>query len=76
MPDPVLISYIPQLCRMNKIDRRKFQAECFERGLSLDTAARLWRGETSFTTGTLAKVAPILGATSIGSLVDIKVNGR
>ena len=53
-------------------DTKTFAAHCMLKGIGQDTAYRLMRGETNFTTQTLAVVAEVLGVSSISEIIDLE----
>lgn len=70
-----LVSKIPALVAKSGMTEREFIGRCFAEGMSLDTAEKLYKGETNISTGTLEKVARILGVQSIGELINFSNNG-
>jgi hypothetical protein len=62
---------IPDLLTNKGWDTKTFVAYCMLEGLGQDTAYRLIRGETDFTTKTLATVAKVLGVRSICEIIDV-----
>lgn len=67
-----LKSFVPDLIQKKGWDTKRFVATCMLNGLGQDTAYRLARGDTNFTTDTLYKVAEILGASTLVELIDIE----
>lgn len=67
-----LVCRVPELLKQKGWKATKLAGLMMVRGSSPDTAYRMARGETQFTTGTLLMVAKILGVKSISDLVDIE----
>lgn len=66
-----LKNHVPELLAAKGWDTKTFVAYCMLAGLSQDTAYRLTRGETNFTSDTLKVVADVLGLQSISQVIDI-----
>lgn len=66
-----LVNHVPELLRRKGWDVKTFAAKCMLAGLSQDTAYRLVRGETQFTTETLATVAGVLGVSRLGEIIEM-----
>ena len=62
---------LPELLTRKGWDKKVFIAHCMLAGLGQDTAYRLVRGETNFTTEKLGTIAEVLGVPSIGDIIDI-----
>lgn len=67
-----LVSFVPELIARKGWDTKTFVGYCLLNGLGQDTAYRMIRGETNFTTDTLAKVADILGVSNIQDMIDLE----
>jgi hypothetical protein len=65
-----LVSRVPQLLEQKGWNARTLAGHMMIRGSSPDTAYRMARGETQFTTETLLMAADILGCKSIAELID------
>jgi len=66
-----LRSHVPELLSKLGWDTRTFAAYCMLKGIGQDTAYRLARGDTNFTTQTLSVVADVLKVDSIADIIDI-----
>jgi hypothetical protein len=65
-----LRSHVPELLVKKGWDTKTFTAHCMLAGLSSDTAYRLAKGDTNFSTSTLSIVAGVLGVASISQVID------
>ena len=71
-----LVSRVPQLLENKGWNKSMFAGQFMIRGSSPDTAYRLARGETRFTTEILLTAAEILGCKSIADLIEIEWDGE
>ena len=62
---------LPELLTRKGRDKKVFVANCMLAGLGTDTAYRLVRGDTNFTTETMGTFAKVLEVPSIGDIIDI-----
>lgn len=69
-----LVNKAPALLSRKGWDSKTFVAHCMLIGIGSDTAYRLVRGDTNFTTQTLAVFAKVLDVTSISDIIDIEVD--
>ena len=67
-----LVSRVPQLLEGKGWNKSMFAGQFMIRGSSPDTAYRLARGETRFTTEILLTAAEILACKSIADLIEIE----
>lgn len=71
----LLVNHLPELLKKKGWNTNTFIAYCMLAGIGQDTAYRLARGETNFTTQTLAKIVNVLGVSSICDIVDVEEQG-
>lgn len=65
-----LHSHVPELLVKKGWTKQQFIAHCMLAGMSSDTAYRLARGDTNFSTSTLNVVVSVLGLSSISEVID------
>ena len=71
MAAPALKNKLDDLLAEKGWDSKMFVGYCIIEGLSHDTANRLVKGETQFTTETIAVFAKVLGVNSIADVIDL-----
>ena len=67
-----LISNVRTLAAERSINQRQFEGLCYAEGLSLDTARKVWEGDTNVNAQTLEVVAKVLGIEDLGKLINFE----
>ena len=65
-----LMSNAQSLAAERSINQRQFEGLCYAEGLSLDTARKVWEGDTNVNAQTLGIVAKVLGVDDLGKLIN------
>jgi hypothetical protein len=67
----VIKSKIPELLKALEMDKNEWRGHCILRGLSADTADKLFDGDINIRVLTLEAAANILGVRDPGELVEL-----